>query len=156
MYVCKEYTKSVHFDEIVQNAALAVEIIFTISLPQLRWWAVKIVRSRILEATLSVADLHSKILDAPPPRSKFFQFHAVFGKIWQNLMLMPPLESWRPPPRGNHGSATDYFVCMYLDSVLESISAATQISTVVSTHFSKLKASAFPQYVKSSPTIHCG
>ena len=28
-----------------------------------------------------------------PPGSKFFQFHAVFGKIWQNRMS---LESWRP------------------------------------------------------------
>ena len=38
-----------------------------------------------------VADLHSKILDARPPwGSKFFQFHAVFGKIWQNRMLAPP------------------------------------------------------------------
>ena len=25
-----------------------------------------------------------------PPGPKFFQFHAVFGKIWQNRMLMPP------------------------------------------------------------------
>ena len=33
---------------------------------------------------------------APPPGSKFFQFHAVFGKIWQNHMLAPPPESWRP------------------------------------------------------------
>ena len=47
---------------------------------------------------LSVADLHSKILDAPPPGgSKFSQFHAVFGKIWRNRMLArPPPESWRP------------------------------------------------------------
>ena len=45
----------------------------------------------------AVADLHSKILDVRPPwGSKFFQFHAVFGKIWQNRMLAPPLESWRP------------------------------------------------------------
>ena len=29
---------------------------------------------------LAVADLHSKILDAPPRGSKFFQFHAVFGE----------------------------------------------------------------------------
>ena len=37
---------------------------------------------------------------APPPGSKFFQFHAVFGKIWQNRMLAPPPpESWRPLPR---------------------------------------------------------
>ena len=38
----------------------------------------------------SVADLHSKILDARPRGYKFFQFHAVFGKIWQNRMLAPP------------------------------------------------------------------
>ena len=25
-----------------------------------------------------------------PPGPKFFQFHAVFGKIWQNRMLAPP------------------------------------------------------------------
>ena len=31
-----------------------------------------------------------------PRGSKFFQFHAVFGKIWQNRMLAPPLGSWRP------------------------------------------------------------
>ena len=46
---------------------------------------------------------------APPSGSKFFQFHAVFGKIWQNRMLAPPLESWRPllgeildPPLGRN------------------------------------------------------
>ena len=39
----------------------------------------------------------------PLPRgSKFFQFHAVFGKIWQNLMLAPL------PPRGNPGSGTEW------------------------------------------------
>ena len=54
----------------------------------------------------ALADLHSKILDARPPRgSKFFQFHAVFGKFWQNRMLAPPGEL-APPPRGNPGSAT--------------------------------------------------
>ena len=32
-----------------------------------------------------------------PPGPKFFQFHAVFGKIWQDRMLAPPLlGSWRP------------------------------------------------------------
>ena len=55
----------------------------------------------------TVADLHSKILDARPPRgSKFFQFHAVFGKIWQNRMLAPPPGELAPPPRGNPRSAT--------------------------------------------------
>ena len=56
----------------------------------------------------SVADLHSKILDAPPPGSKFFQFHAVFGKFWQNRMLAPPLESWYPLLGENTGSATGF------------------------------------------------
>ena len=56
----------------------------------------------------TVADLHSKILDArpPPPGPKFFQFHAVFGKIWQNRMLAPPPGELAPPPRGNPRSAT--------------------------------------------------
>ena len=36
----------------------------------------------------------------PPWGPKFFQFHAVFGKIWQNHILVAP-------PQGNHGSATD-------------------------------------------------
>ena len=56
----------------------------------------------------AVADLHSKILDARPPPpggSKFFQFHAVFGKIWQNRMLAPPGEL-APPLRVNPRSAT--------------------------------------------------
>ena len=41
-----------------------------------------------------------------PQGSKFFQFHAVFRKVWQNRMLVPP---WgvNAPPRGNPGSATD-------------------------------------------------
>ena len=34
---------------------------------------------------------------APSPRgSKFFLFHAVFGKFLQNRMLAPPPWSWRP------------------------------------------------------------
>ena len=27
---------------------------------------------------------------APPRAPKFFQFHTVFGRIWQNCMLVPP------------------------------------------------------------------
>ena len=40
----------------------------------------------------SVADLRGGAGDArpPPPGSKFFQFHAVFGKIRQIRMLAPP------------------------------------------------------------------
>ena len=46
----------------------------------------------------AVADLRSKILDAPT-RSKFFQFNAVFWKIWQNHMFAPP-GVLAPLPRG--------------------------------------------------------
>ena len=42
-----------------------------------------------------------------PPGSKFFQFHAVFGKFWQNRMLAPSPGELAPPPRGNPGSTTD-------------------------------------------------
>ena len=45
----------------------------------------------------SVADLRGGTGDARPPwGSKFFRFHAVFGKFWQNRMLAPPLGSWHP------------------------------------------------------------
>ena len=50
----------------------------------------------------AVADLHSKILDTPPSRSKFLHFRAVFSKFWlgdQFSGLAPPLE--------NPGSAAD-------------------------------------------------
>ena len=44
----------------------------------------------------------------PPWGSKFFQFHAVFGKFWRNRMLAPPPPGeLAPPPRGNPRSATD-------------------------------------------------
>ena len=54
---------------------------------------------------LPVADLRGA--RGTPRGPKFFQFHAVFGKIWQNRMLAPPGEL-APPPRGNPGSATVY------------------------------------------------
>ena len=39
----------------------------------------------------TVADLRGGAGDVRPPwGSKFFQFHAVFGKFWQNRMLAPP------------------------------------------------------------------
>ena len=53
----------------------------------------------------AVADLRGKRGTCDPRGSKFFQFHAVFGKIWENRMLAPPGEL-APPPRGNAGSAT--------------------------------------------------
>ena len=33
----------------------------------------------------------------PPPRRRFFRFHAVFGKIWQNRMFAPPPWELAPP-----------------------------------------------------------
>ena len=45
----------------------------------------------------AVPDLHKQILDAYPSRSKFLNFHAVFGKCWLNNRLapLPPLWGWR-------------------------------------------------------------
>ena len=37
-----------------------------------------------------MADLRGAQGPVAPPRSKLFQFHAVFGKIWQNRILVPP------------------------------------------------------------------
>ena len=54
--------------------------------------------------TLAVADLRG--CEGRPPGPKFFQFRAVFGKIWQNRMLAPTVESWYPHLGGNPGSAT--------------------------------------------------
>ena len=44
------------------------------------------------------------VRDARPPwASKFFRFHAVFGKIWR---VHAPPGGFTPPPRENPGSAT--------------------------------------------------
>ena len=52
---------------------------------------------QIKDYSISVADLHSKILDAPPPRGpNSFNFMQFLGNFWQNRMLVPPLGSWRP------------------------------------------------------------
>ena len=55
----------------------------------------------------AVAGLRGAPRSRPPWGSKFFQFHAVFGKIWQNRMLAPPSGELAPLSRGNPGSATD-------------------------------------------------
>ena len=42
-------------------------------------------------STKPVADLRGAQGTRPPPLgSKFFRFHAVFGKFWQNRMFAPP------------------------------------------------------------------
>ena len=55
---------------------------------------------------MTLADPRGGARDAPPPPrgSKFFHFHAVFGKKLKNNSTF---WSWRPPPPGeNPGSAT--------------------------------------------------
>ena len=49
---------------------------------------------------LPVADLGGRRGHAPPPprAPKFFRFHAVFRKIWQNHMLAPSWGVGAPPP----------------------------------------------------------
>ena len=43
-----------------------------------------------------------------PWGSKFFQFHAVFGKIWHNCMLAPPLQERRGMPTPKVGVLTNF------------------------------------------------
>ena len=50
------------------------------------------------------------------PGSKFFQFHAVFGIIWQNQMLVAPRRVGAPP-HGNPGSTTEGSFRKYLKSM---------------------------------------
>ena len=54
----------------------------------------------------TVADLRGREGRTPPPASKFFQFHAVFGRIWQNCVFTSPLGGFTPPSGGNLGSVT--------------------------------------------------
>ena len=54
-----------------------------------------------------VADLRVAQGMCSPPGSKFIQFHAAFGKFWQNHMLAPPGEL-AAPHQGNPGSTTVY------------------------------------------------
>ena len=66
--------------------------------------------------TLLVVDLWQCPQHVPPPNSlKFSQIQAVFWKIWQNHMLVPP-KDLVPPTMGNPGSAPDY--PKYLDQFL--------------------------------------
>ena len=53
------------------------------------------------EPTFNGGSMYSKILDGPRTGSKFFQFHAVFGKLLT------------PPPRGNPRSATDIVILVW-------------------------------------------
>ena len=79
--------------------------------------------------SVSVADLMGGCeRRLPPPGFKFFQFHAVFGEIWQNRKLAQPPSpgGLAPPPRGNPGSATGLFVCA---SVYQYVSLTAALCT---------------------------
>ena len=74
----------------------------------------------------AVADLRgARGTLAPPPGSKFFQFHAVFGKIWQNRMLAHPLGSWRsligeildPPLEGVFRNQSVFYISVFSLSI---------------------------------------
>ena len=84
----------------------------------------------------------SKSLAPPPQGSKFFQFHAFFGKILQHRMLAPPGEL-APPPRGNSGSATaidkfNHYLNWQKQVIFESLhKGKAQCVIIYSTHNSK-------------------
>ena len=49
-------------------------------------------------SSCSVADLHSNIVDTPPPQSNCLNFYAVFRKKWLNNKLVTPLENFGSAP----------------------------------------------------------
>ena len=51
-----------------------------------------------------------------PHRSKFFQFHAVFGKIWQNRMLAP---HWRVGAPTSEKSWICHYILLTFDFLLK-------------------------------------
>ena len=63
------------------------------------WWKSSLGYNSFVVHTESVYSGGSKGVRGMSPGSKFFQFHAVLGKFWQNHILVPP-------PRGNPGFAT--------------------------------------------------
>ena len=95
---CCFLTKSIQLPFVLTKSDSPAHEKVTLFLRVGNWTLVKVV--------YAVADLLSKVLDASPPGSKLFQFHAVYEKIWQNCMLASPLEGWRPHIGGNLGFAT--------------------------------------------------
>ena len=108
--------------------------------------------------TKPVADLRGRVPRAPPEGPKFFQFHAVFGKIWQNRMLAPPLGSWRPLP----GEILDpplqakvnvkflaRFDALVLRFLIVSIEKLTAIESVTNFVFKRL----FSSYYVNEPLV---
>ena len=70
---------------------MATRVTYQLFVP-LGWLMIGYMRSQ-LEQDSPVADLGGRGREgraASPWGAKFFQFHAVFGKIWQIRMLVPP------------------------------------------------------------------
>ena len=84
---------------------------------------------------------HSGGRPPPPPRApKFFWFHAVFRKIWQNFMLAPPPPRSWPPPRGNPGSDAESSQKIILVSWLFEMKYLPSTSNCISFIFPSLDA----------------
>ena len=68
-----------------------------------------------------------------PQASKFFQFDAVFRKIWQNCMLAPSGELV-PAPQGNPGSAT-WVLCVYQVHRVYGVSQCVDVQGTLGAHY---------------------
>ena len=99
--------------------------------------------------------------DAPPPRgSKFFHFHAVFGK---NLKNNSNFGSWRTPLGENPGSATDllgWFVSLWwINHTYSLLELAAQKRNISILNYTLLWCSQRPaprRYISFYlNTIHC-
>ena len=76
--------------------------------------------SRKNNSGYAVADLRGGGMRTSFPRSKFFQFHVVFGKIDKIVCCRCPLSGGLvPPPRGNPGSATTVLTYCFANFFVE-------------------------------------
>ena len=69
----------------------------------------------------AVVDLRGGMRDVRPPGSKFFQFHAVFGKFGKIVCWHPPPGELVHLPRGNNGSTTARGHNLALNSIMNDI-----------------------------------
>ena len=73
---------------------------------------------------ISVTDLRSNILNAPPPG------HAVFGEIWPNNRLVPLLGLAPPPRLGNPGSTAVFKALGYETAIWHTIQCSPYLPQV--------------------------
>ena len=87
-----------------------------------------------------------KVRTPPPRASKFFQFHAVFGRIYQNCVFTPPPGRVHAPTWGNPGSVTAFPFPPWTPLSLPCNNPKSSLHNVTLTSFSNEDANTFWQF----------